>query len=289
MSRRRRAALAALAATFITLAVATNPAIATAPPDTADQPQRIVSLSASVTEWLYAIDAGDQVVAVDRYSNFPDDAPTTELSGFQPNIEAIAELDPDLVVLSSDRDGIVDALATAGVPALLLEAPDDLAELDEHVATLAAAVGRVDEAATALGELHDRIDAATASAPDRDEPLRYYYELSDASHTLTSATFVGSLLAGLGMVSIADGTDGAGNYPQMSAEFVVDADPDVVLIAWASGKSPSTDEVADRPGWSGLTAVTGDRVLVLDSDIASRWGPRVSELVTIVSVALQEW
>lgn len=289
MSRRRRAALAALATTFATLAAANHPAIATTPLDTAGRPQRIVSLSASVTEWLYAIDAGDQVIAVDRYSNFPDDAPTTELSGFQPNIEAIADLDPDLVVLSSDRDGIVDALATAGIPALLLEAPDDLTALDEHVTTLAAAVGRVDEGATALAELHDRIDAATESSPDRDEPLRYYYELSDASHTLTSVTFVGSLLAGLGMVSIADGTDGAGSYPQLSTEFVVDADPDVVLIAWASGESPSADEVADRPGWNELTAVVGGRVLELDSDIASRWGPRVSELVTVVGAAVAEW
>lgn len=289
MSGRTRAVVAALAA-LVTLAAASSPVTATAPPRGAERPDRIVSLSASLTEWLYAIDAGDQVIAVDKYSNFPAGTPITELSGFQPNIEAVADLDPDLVVLSSDRDGIVDALATAGIPALLLEAPGDLDGLDDRVATLAEAVGRVDEGAAALAELHDGIDAAADAAPERDEPLRYYYELSDAAHTVTSSTFVGSLLAGLGMVSIADGIDeSAGDYPQLSAEFVVDADPDVVLIAWASGESPSADEVAERPGWSELSAVAGDRIVVLDSDIAARWGPRVTELVAIVGVAVQEW
>ncbi len=279
-----RVAIAFLAAAAATTTSARQPAAASAPPPVV--PHRIVSLSASATEWLYAIGAGEQVVAVDTYSNYPADAPMTDLSGFQPNLEAISTYDPDLVLLSSDRDGIVAALDAIDVEALVMSTPSDLADLHATVEVLGAAVGHADDAAAALAEMDEQLSRYTTS-PGAPE-LTYYWELSDANHTVTSDTLIGALLRPLGLVSVADGVDpAAGAYPQLSAEFVLDVDPDVIIVAWAAPTTPVTvDDLAARPGWSTLTAVADDRVVVLDSDIASRWGPRVTEMVASVGAAL---
>lgn len=269
-------------------------AVATAPDD--DAPQRVISLSPSITEWLFALHAGGQVVAVDSYSNFPAEAPTTELSGFQPNVEALAAYDPDLVLLSSDRDGIVAALDAAGIPAIVVRTPADADGLRANVMAIGAAVGRGDEAAAAVVQLDADLAAAAGGNTSPDTPptsgapvatRTYYWELSDAFHTVTSETLIGSLIAPLGLASIADGVDpAAGAYPQLSAEAVLAADPDLIVIAWASGTSPTADEVADRPGWRTLTAAAGGNIVVLDSDVATRWGPRVVDLVAAVATAV---
>ena len=249
----------------------------------AAQPTRIVSLSASVTEVLFSIDAGDQVIAVDQYSDHPAGTPITDLSGFRPNIEAIGGYEPDLVVVSSDRDGLVDALTGVGIPVVLLSSPDDLASLYDHIAVLGAATGHPAEAQALVEQMRTDIDALAAEAPDRDAPLPYFYELSEGHHSITSDTFVGELLARAGLVSIGDGVDeAAGGFPQLSAEYVLDADPAVIFLAYTDGTDADPAAVAARPGWSELTAVREDRVVALDADVASRWGPRVVDLLALV-------
>lgn len=306
----RRSAVTAALALCAALAVAPTSGPATAvgtvdvvdgvaAVDPDDAPQRVISLSPSITEWLFALGAGGQVVAVDSYSNHPPDAPTTELSGFQPNVEALAAYEPDLVLLSSDRDGIVAALTAAGIPTVVVRAPADVDGLRANVLAIGAAVGRDDEAVAAVEQLDADLAAAigtdtattgtdapattTASETTRQT---YYWELSDAFHTVTSDTLIGSLIAPLGLTSIADGVDpAAGAYPQLSSEAVLAADPDLIVIAWASGSSPPPDEVAARPGWPTLTTAADGRIVVLDSDVATRWGPRVVELVVAVAAA----
>lgn len=252
-------------------------------------PQRIVSLSASVTEVLFALGAGPQVVAVDQHSDFPAGTPVTDLSGFRPNLEAIGQYDPDLVVVSSDRDGVVSALDAVGVPVLLLSSPPDLDGLYRHVEVLGAATGHADEAADLVGEIRGDLEALAASVPERDEPLPYLYELSADLHTVTSSTFIGSLLSMAGLTSIADGVDdAAGGYPQLTAEHVLQSDPALILLAHTDGSSADLSTVAARPGWAGLAAVEGEHVVALDPDIASRWGPRIVQLLRTVVDAVHE-
>jgi iron complex transport system substrate-binding protein len=245
----------------------------------AEQPQRIVSLSPSLTELLFAIDAGDQVVAVDRHSDFPAGTPVTDLSGFQPNVEAIGGYEPDLVVVAGDRDGVVDALDTLGIPTLLLPSAAGLDEVYRQIDVLGAATGHTDAAATLAAGLRSDLERLAASVPERDEQLRYFYELSDGLYTVTSDTFIGELLGLAGMTSIADAVDDtAGGFPKLSAEYVLEADPDVVFLAHTDGTGQDPAEVAARPGWGELRAVRNDAVIVLDPDISSRWGPRIVEL-----------
>lgn len=251
--------------------------------DIASRPLRIVSLSASLTELLYAIGAGEQIVAVDKYSDFPAGAPLTDLSGFRPNVEAIAGYEPDLVVVANDRDGIVDALGAVGLPTLLLSSADGLDQVYEEIAVLGTATGHPDEAADLTAQLRSDLEDITASVRDREAPLRYFYELSDGLHSVTSDTFIGELLGLAGLTSIADSAaDTAGGFPQLSAEYVLEADPDIIFLAHTDGTGQDPSEVAGRPGWADLAAVRSGAVIVLDADISSRWGPRIVDLLRAV-------
>lgn len=247
------------------------------------RPGRIVSLSPSLTEMLYAIGAASQVAAVDRHSNHPAGTPSTDLSGFRPNVEAIAGYEPDLVVLANDRDGVVGALTNLGVPTLLLSSPEAIEGIYGQIGVLGLATGHPAEATKVAEEVRTGLRRIAESAPERARPLRYFYELSDTHHSVTSDTFIGQVLALGGLVSIADGADSAtGGYPQLSAEHVLDSDPDVIFLSHSGGNTPSAESVAARPGWGQLRAVRESRVVLLDPDISSRWGPRTVDLLRAV-------
>ncbi len=278
-------------ATTTTAAEASFPVTVTAENgdvEVAAAPQRIVSLSPSLTEMLFALEAGAQVVAVDKSSNYPAGTPLTDMSGFRPNVEAIGGQEPDLVVLASDRDGIVDSLASLGIPTLLLSSADSLDDVYEQIEVLGDATGHPAEAGALVTDLQDRIATIVEDLPERDEPLQYFYELSDDLSTITSTgTFIGELFGLAGLESIADGADAAaGQFPKLSTEYVLDADPDYIFLAHTDGATVDLATVAARPGWAELQAVTEGHVVVLPADFSSRWGPRVVELLEAVAAVL---
>lgn len=251
------------------------------------RPNRIVSLSPTATEMLFAIDAGEQVVAVDDQSNFPAEAPKTDLSGFTPNVEAIAAEEPDLVVVANDIEDLVAGLTKLEIPTLLLPAAEKLEDTYSQIETLGAATGHVDDAGTLVEEMKTEISQLAGSVPEPAEPLTYFHELDQTLFTLTSATFAGQVYDLAGLRNIADAApDQAGGYPQLSSEFVVDANPDFIFLADSKccGQTPET--VAARPGWSKIDAVQSGRVIPLDDDVASRWGPRVVEFLRTVVEAV---
>jgi ABC-type Fe3+-hydroxamate transport system substrate-binding protein len=254
-----------------------------------EQPENIVVLSATATEMLFAIGAGTQVEAVDDTSNFPEDAPTTDLSAFTPNAESIAGYDPDLVVLSDDMNGIVDALDALKVPTLQLGAAQSLDDTYAQLETLGDATGHSDDAAKVVTEIQDRIEAAVESVPDDAKGLRVYHELDPSFYSADSTTFIGSVYSMFGLENIADGTDGsAGGYPQLSAEYVVGQAPDLIVLADTVCCQESAETVAARPAFATVPAVQNDKVLEMNDDIASRWGPRVADFAEAVAAELQD-
>ena len=254
----------------------------------ADAPQRIVSLSPSHTEMLFAIGAGEQVVAVDSLSTYPaeTEAVLTDLSAFEPNVEAISAYEPDLVVISDDSSGISGQLAAIGIDTWIGLAPTTLDEVYEQIAELGVRVGRVEGAEALVADMSSSIDEIVSGAPALDEPLTYYHELDDTYFSVTSNTFIGSLYSMLGLRNIADATEGDTDYPQLSAEFIVTQDPNLIFLADTKCCGVSADTVAARPGWEGLTAVTNGNVIEMDDDIASRWGPRVVDYLRAIADAV---
>jgi iron complex transport system substrate-binding protein len=245
------------------------------------RPTRIVSLSPTATEMLFAVGAGDQVTAVDSNSDYPAEAPKSDLSGFEPNAEAVAAKNPDLVILSNDLNGIVASLTKLKVPVYLAPAAATLDDAYREITEIGALTGHPAEAADLVQRMTDDIAKLVKDVPQRAKKLTYYYELDPSYYTVTAKTFVGSLFSLVGLENIAT-SGAAGDYPQLSAEAIVNANPDMIFLADTKCCQQSAQTVRARPGWAGITAVKQDQVYALDDDIASRWGPRVVDLVRAI-------
>jgi iron complex transport system substrate-binding protein len=248
------------------------------------RPARIVSLSPTATEMLFAIGAGRQVTAVDSDSDYPADAPHTSLSGFQPNVEAIAGYRPDLVVIASDPGGLVKSLRSLRIPVLMEPPAQRLTDAYHQLNQLGAVTGHARHAAALSTRMRRQIAATIASVPRPAHPLTEYTELDDTYYSATSDTFLGQVFKAFGLRNIADRAKGAGSgYPQLSAEYIVAADPDLIFLADTLCCHQSRSTVAARSGWSEITAVKDDQVVGLNDDIASRWGPRIVTLYKTVA------
>lgn len=249
------------------------------------RPEKIVSLSPTATEMLFAIGAGKQVTAVDDQSNFPPEAPRSDLSGYQPNAEAIAGRNPDLVVLANDTNKIVDQLTTLKIPVLLSPAAVTLDDTYRELSDLGRLTGHAAEADAVTAKMKDDIASLTKDLPKRSAKLTYYHELGPELYSVTSKTFLGSIYALAGLENIADPADAdgkQGGYPQLSQEVIVKANPDFVFLADTKCCKQNPDTVKARSGWAGITAVKNNQIVALDDDIASRWGPRVVDLVRAI-------
>lgn len=257
-------------------------------PTTSTQPHRIVSLDPSSTEILFAIGAGHQVVAVDKDSDYPADVPKSSLDATKPNVEAIATYHPDLVITGYDTNGLVNGLRKIGVRVLLEPAPSTVDDAYSVWTGIGRATGHLAAAQRLVTSTKHQISSIVAAAPHPATPLRYYYELDQTYYTATSHTFIGALLGRFGMTNVADPADtkASGGYPQLSAERVLAADPDLVLLADSQCCGQNATTVAARPGWGSLAAVRDGGVVALNDDIASRWGRRIVDLMRTVSSAI---
>ncbi|MFI7543675.1 ABC transporter substrate-binding protein [Actinoplanes sp. NPDC049599] len=254
-----------------------------------ERPDRIVSLAPTATEMLFAIGAGPQVVAVDDQSTYPAEAPRTKLSGFKPNAEAIAAQNPDLVVISDDLDKIIEQLGALKIPVLFAPAAKVLDDSYRQLDQLGTLTGHRAESAALAERMRTQIDKIVKAVPPRATALSYYYEIDQTLYSATSKTFIGSIFALFGLTNVADPADPDGSkngYPQLSQEALVAANPDLIFLADSKccGQSPAT--VKARKGWSSIAAVEQNRIVALDDDIASRWGPRIVDLVQSVADAV---
>lgn len=247
-------------------------------------------MSPTSTEVLFAIGAGDRVVAADEYSNYPPAAPAVEgLSNWQPNAEAVLAYEPDLVVLSDEQ--ISAPLEAAGVEVMIAAPATNFDEALDQIIATGELVGRSDEAAQLVSELRARYDRVVerAAGPIAAASLTYFHELDDNLFSVTSSTFVGAAYGALGLTNIADHADPDGfGYPQLSAEFLLDANPDLIFLADGVCCGQSAATVSARPGWSTMSAVANQHIFEVDPDVASRWGPRVVDFMEQVVQLIAE-
>jgi len=248
-----------------------------------EPPTRIVSGSATHTEILYAIGAGEAVVATDAFSNHPAAASeTAKFDAFNLNVEAVAAFDPDLVIISFDPGDAVEGLDALGIPTLLFAppGPTDMEAVYAEWLEVGDATGRSEEAQALVDDTRAEIEEILDMVPETVRAFTYFFELDATLFTAGPGSLVDTILGRIGLQNIVP--DDAGAFPQLGPEAVIGADPDYVFLAdTAYGESVET--VAARPGFDALSAVTNDNVIELDSDIASRWGPRIVELFRVVA------
>ena len=251
------------------------------------RPSRIVSLSPTATETLFAIGAGAQVVAVDDQSDYPKQAPHTSLSGYTPNVEAIASYKPDLVVAASDPKDLVSALRTLGIPVILQDAPSTIPGAYGQIRQLGAATGHAGRARSLVARMKAQIGRIVAKRRPGAAGASVYHELDPTFFSATSKTFVGRVYALFGLKNIADAAPGGpatrSSRPSTSSRRA----PTSSSSRTRSAAARHAATVAARPGWSGIKAVRSGSILRIDDSIASRWGPRLVNFVRAVGTALR--
>jgi iron complex transport system substrate-binding protein len=273
----KRALIALAAAVVVAL-----PAGSAAAPQA--YPHRIVSLSPTATEMLFANGAGKQVVAVDDQSDYPTSAPRTKLSGYTPNVEAIAKYKPDLVVIANDVKGLRASLKKLKIKVAYEPAAADVAGAYAQMRHLAVLTGHIGQANRVIKGMDNKIRAAVSSAPRSH--LTYYHELDPTLYSVKSNTFIGRVYELFGLQNIADKAPGS-VYPKLSSEYIVASNPDFIFLADSKCCKQTLATVSARPGWSNIKAVKDGKVISVDDSVASRWGPRVVSLVQAVAKALK--
>lgn len=247
-------------------------------------PTKIASLDAAHTEILFAIGAGGQVSAVDNTSDCPTSVQLLpQVDAFTPSLEAITALEPDLVVLFYDGGGdLVASLQSAGLHVLLLPTPSDVIGAYDDIELLGKATGHLEEAQQLVTFMGDEVHGIELTVAGETAPT-VFHELDSTYFTVGDGSFVDDLYTILGANNIGHGTGQAG--PQLSSEAIIDANPDVIVLADTEfGESAET--VAARPGWSNIDAVKNHRVLGIDADIVSRPGPRIVDALRLLKFAL---
>lgn len=252
-------------------------------------PKRIISLSPSATETLFAIGAGKQVIAVDDLSNYPSNAPITKLSAFSPNVEALLNYKPDLIILNADATKALEvkaALEKLKIAVFLEKAPDNLKQAYAEVTALGRVTGNLSGAQSTISAMKSRITTAIKSAK-KSKPITFFHELDNTLYSATSDTFIGKVYKDFNLKNIADpaaSADSAG-YPQLQSEYLIKANPRIIFLADAQyGESITT--LATRPGWSGIAAVKNKDVVALPEDIPSRWGPRLADFYEFIAKSI---
>jgi len=256
---------------------------------TDSKPQRIISLSPSATETLFAIGAGPQVIAVDDLSNFPTNAPISKLSAFSPNVEALLNYKPDLIILNADATKAIEiksALEKLKIKVFLEKAPKDLSQVYLEITALGRATGNLASAQTVVTTMKSKIRAAIKSGRQAKK-ISFFHELDNTLYTATSDTFIGKVYKDFNLTNVADpaaSADSAG-YPQLQSEYLIKSNPRIIFLSDAQyGESLAT--IMKRPGWNGISAVSKKSVIALPEDIPSRWGPRLVDFYEFIATAI---
>jgi len=298
-ARLRAPAIALVAIVFVSVLASPAQAAATKYPLTvkfggyttkiANKPTKIISLSPSATEIFYAIGAKSQILAVDNLSNYPAGAPVSEISAFEPNVEAILAKKPDLVLISIDSTKapqIRNALVKLGIAVLMEKAPATLDDVYAENTLLGKATDRADAAAKLNASMAKSIKDVVSKAK-KSSKIRIFHELDDTYFSVTSNTFIGKVYKDFGAVNIADAASGADSsgYPQLSAEYLLKSDPQVIFLADAQ-YGVTADSVSKRAGWSQISAIKNKKIVELPADVPSRWGPRLVDFYKLIGASL---
>ena len=247
-------------------------------------PQRIASLSAGHTEILYAIGAGGQVAAVDNTSDCPAaTAGLPKVDAFSPSVEAIAELEPDLVIIFFDPGDLQSSLQGLDIPVLNLASPSSVEGVYDQIELLGEVTGHANDAVRLIADMRAAVQEIRSEIGDVTDAPTVFHEIDNTYFTAGPGSFIADLYDILGAGNIAEATGQP--FPQMSVEAIIEADPEVIILADEdAGESPDT--VRDRPGWGSVSAVRNDRIHAIDPDIVSRPGPRLVEALRTLAAYL---
>lgn len=244
------------------------------------EPERIISLAPAHTEILFAIGAGDKVVGVTAYCNYPPEAAECEkvggFAGHEISVERIISLRPDVVFSSGGyHTQLIEQLAKLDIPAIALE-PTSFGEIYKTIELLGHATGHTKQAKQVVRETQARVEAVQdAIGDDSHRPTVLYVVQAQPLMTVGSRSFISELIRLAGGRNIFDDVDA--DYPAINQEAVISRDPEIIVLPSHGTEYGDLDQLTKRAGWESLRAVTGGRVYKVDGDLMVRTSPRIVE------------
>jgi len=243
-------------------------------------PKRIISLSPSITEILFEIGSGNQVIAVDNLSNYPNEAPITDISAYDPNVEAISLLNPDLVILSYNIKNLKAALKKIGIETIYLPAPLNFEDILDQIDYLGLQTGNEDKAKKLISKMKNRMKTLQ-KLRENEKATKIYHEIDPNYYSPSKFSFIGDIYQKLNYKNVADKADISKlGYPKLSPELIISENPDLIVLPGKDNKY--VEKVKLRPGWNYIEAVKKNNFLLTNNDIASRWGPRILNFASIL-------
>jgi iron complex transport system substrate-binding protein len=248
-------------------------------------------LAPSNTEILFAVGAGDQVIGVTQYCNYPLEAQDREqIGGFSAktiSVEKIVALEPDLVLAAGEiHQPVIEALDQLTIPVYALD-PNTLDEVYSSLELVGRLTGHEEKADHVVAEMKDRVESVServATLPEEDR-LSVYWEVFDEPRmTAGPSTFTGQLIELAGGTNIFAEVSEA--YPQISDEEVIGRNPNVIMGPETMGDKLTIETVAQRPGWDQVDAVQKERIYLFDGDMVARSGPRLAQVLEVMAKAL---
>ena len=243
-------------------------------------PKRIISLSPSITEILFEIGSGNQVIAVDNLSNYPNEAPITDISAYDPNVEAISLLNPDLVILSYNIKNLKAALKKIGIETIYLPAPLNFEDILDQIDYLGLQTGNEDKAKKLISKMKNRMKTLQ-KLRENEKATKIYHEIDPNYYSPSKFSFIGDIYQKLNYKNVANKADITNlGYPKLSPELIISENPDLIVLPGKDNKY--VEKVKLRPGWGYIEAVKKNNFLLTNNDIASRWGPRILNFASIL-------
>ena len=243
-------------------------------------PKRIISLSPSITEILFEIGSGNQVIAVDNLSNYPNEAPISDISAYDPNVEAISLLNPDLVILSYNIKNLKAALKKIGIETIYLPAPLNFEDILDQIDYLGLKTGNEDKAKNLISKMKVRMKTLQ-KLRENEKATKIYHEIDPNYYSPSKFSFIGDIYQKLNYKNVANNADISNlGYPKLSPELIISENPDLIVLPGKDNKY--VEKVKLRPGWGYIEAVKKNNFLLTNNDIASRWGPRILNFASIL-------
>ncbi|MFP3358163.1 ABC transporter substrate-binding protein [Planococcus sp. SIMBA_143] len=248
-------------------------------------PETIVSLIPSNTEIVFALDAGDQLVGVTDYDNYPEAAQDIERvsDSVEFNAEKIIQLDPDVVLAYSTGEAppALSQLEDADIPVFVIESATSFDEVYGDIEQIASVLAKEEQGAEVIEGIQTQIEDVQERLAAVEEQKEVYVEISPSPEIYTTgkSTFMQEILDHAQVTNAFEDLEG---WPSISEEEVITRDPEIILTT-VSYVEDAVGDIEARDSWSAVEAIENDEVHFIDSDITSRPGPRIGEAVQLVA------
>lgn len=253
------------------------------------QPLRIVSLSPSHTEVLFALGLGDRIVGVTTYCDYPEEAlDKPKIGGFStPSVEKIIEARPDMVLAGDMHQQAVTALEAVNIKVLVFS-PNTMEEIFSTITAIGRAAGEQQTTQNLVGSLQQRVSGVAAKIAQAQGPKpRVFYEVwHEPLMSASQNTLIGELITLSGGENIIGAS--ADLYPMINEEIILDKNPDIMMHSYGHGdnENPTVEQILNRPGWQHLNFVQNKKVVGLEANLVNRYGPRSVDALELVAQAI---